>query len=87
VIRGRQSSVGTGFSPRVFRFSPVSNVTLLLYIYLRIVWGMYNGTVVSLHRNKEKRPEREADHVPPSDAEVTNAWRCTSVFLVAVVLD
>jgi len=25
-----------------------------------------------------KRPGREADHAPPSSAEVTNAWSCTS---------
>jgi hypothetical protein len=25
-----------------------------------------------------RRPEREADHSPPSSAEVRNAWRCTS---------
>ena len=27
---------------------------------------------------KVKRPEREADHLPPSDADVKNAWSCTS---------
>jgi len=25
-----------------------------------------------------KRPGREADHSPPSSAEVKNAWSCTS---------
>jgi hypothetical protein len=26
-----------------------------------------------------KRPEREADHSPPSSAEVRNVWSCTSI--------
>jgi hypothetical protein len=26
-----------------------------------------------------KRPERETDHLPPSSAEVKNAWSCTSI--------
>jgi hypothetical protein len=29
-----------------------------------------------------KRPGREADHSPPSSAEVKNAWSCMSTFSI-----